>query len=177
VANRPPPAAAVQSNATTNPSISAKDASWSLDESTERDRLRYADGVTKLDALDNGKLLVQLPANRYGFVDPQSVLNDDPKRVPIDAAPTGFDQAADFEIHKTSTGELLLVGFVSTDSAGALKGPATALGTQITIYNHGWSAAPQIVSIPVEHLKAPGYDRRVTVDKNRTDVALDVEWK
>jgi hypothetical protein len=136
-------------------------------EAVERQAMRQKDGVTSLDM---GQHASHAPKGTYAFT--WSYYRSGDFLLDAEHEPDEYDHP--FEIHKLSSGQYSLVGYVDADTAKKLREDNS--GFQLTVYAHRWSGATEIVSLPLERLSPYAHAVRVTIE-GRQHYVMKVDWK
>lgn len=141
-----------------------------------RDDIRIRNGVKKLEPIDNELTFINAPCGVYGYSYIGYLF--DLSKLKLECNESSFSQ--DFEIHKKNDGTCEIIGFVSSDVGSHLSRSDRQKNYSFTLYNHTWSAAPNIVSIPLRVIDlnlTSIIGRTIPQENNKNIEAFDITLK
>lgn len=121
------------------------------------DDIRNKNNVSKIRPLDNDLPVDRINYPAFGFCTPWA-LNTDPRGI---VGGTGLstlsllckpDGTRILEIHKLGTGEICIIGYVSTNDSSLISDPARKGYADIMLFVEPWNEFTSIVSIPYSRL-------------------------
>jgi hypothetical protein len=107
------------------------------------ERIRITNNVRKLDAINNDLSITKIPLGTYGYSGIISI--DHLKNLTVNCTEDTYN----FEFHKKYDGTYEIIGFISKDTEAQLQRTDRQNGYKLTLYNHLWSNAQSITSIPI----------------------------
>ncbi|ADN78375.1 hypothetical protein [Geobacter sulfurreducens] len=141
-----------------------------------RNKIRLLHQTSKMEATENELTFTVAPRGIYGFGYGFQLANIDRLKLSRDG-----NNFTHFEYHKLNDGTGELIGFISLDSAARISREDRPAGFQATIYNHKWSGAPTLVSVPLTLITKEDplevKDRNIVLDDGTHMSALDIILK
>jgi hypothetical protein len=111
--------------------------------------LRQQNRVTRIEQVESGKTLEEIPVNSYGFANGLDFIF---RRAFIELRQLRASRLIrDFEVHKLADGSALIVGYVGKETLTRLR-EGLRQGESVTLYSDSWKEASNLVAIPLTRL-------------------------
>lgn len=136
----------------------------------ESDREIQRSGLALLPEHQAVVWLESLPRGVYAFAHTRTIAN---RSGPVRATP---NRSLDFEVHKTRSGELLVLAFVSAADAERIRQPKRTKSITVTIHSDAWKSGHALVRIPIARIRVqPGTTSRIMrLNTSKHITALEV---
>lgn len=131
-------------------------------------QLRERQGVARLRETQSGKTFAEIPASSYSFMYGHALVRD----YKLGDVAVSDDSNLRFEVHKLADGIAHVVAYAGPETRDRLL-EGLKKGETLTLYSRSCAAAPDLVAVPLDHLKF-NRDRILTI-ANKQLCALDCE--
>jgi hypothetical protein len=133
-----------------------------------RVELRKASSLRALTPAETNLSLKEMARGTYGFIYGSELRE---KEGSLKRIASGFT----FEIHKSASGGILVVGFVNDDAAALLNRESRSETIAVALYADYWESATRIVSIPMASLDSGFRIRDIELGQYAKVSAADVK--